>query len=550
MAKDEAKKNDETIGEKPVDAEAEKAKTLEAEALAQPQTPADAISHALAIVHRGAQTRDVRIVRHGLQVALTKTRRKLTSDLLEELVRHHVKSSEPLLTTLLQVLAEAHEVESEQQTSQEDTSKDTAMKDDDADEEKADETTEQNAYTFQVTGADPIRTDTSLALLSVLILVRIADLRMWKTLKLTADTILDDMWNRNNRMLDVMTARMWHYVGLASEHEAHDWSKMRERMLTAYRSASHRHDEPGQAVLTNLVLRLLVNQRLYDQAHQFRQRATFPLQSAEPAQLARYHYYCGRIDSLRLAYGDAERGFQMALRRGPQHVGHCGAFRRAVSKHLVTAQMLAGDIPSRDMFEVPEMKKALRPYLALAQAVRAGNLEDFAQCCTTHEETYRRDQTWSLVQRLRHNVIKTGLRNMSLSYSHISLDDVARKLSLETGNNTVEYVVAKAVHDGVIEAFIQHSPEGPIMISRASADVYATDEPLHAFNKRTRTCMMIHNEAVKALRFPRHSEETEDDKTAIQLDEQMTALANDPDSLSDDEHDATNPFDSDSDTGM
>ena len=57
--------------------------------------------------------------------------------------------------------------------------------------------------------------------------------------------------------------------------------------------------------------------------------------------------------------------------------------------------------------------------------------------------------------RLRHNVIKTGLRKLSISYSRISFQDICVKLSLDTAENT-EYVVAKAISDGVIDAVIDH----------------------------------------------------------------------------------------------
>lgn len=40
------------------------------------------------------------------------------------------------------------------------------------------------------------------------------------------------------------------------------------------------------------------------------------------------------------------------------------------------------------------------------------------------------DKTHNLMVRLRHNVIRTGLRRINLAYSRISLADVAKKLGL------------------------------------------------------------------------------------------------------------------------
>jgi len=118
---------------------------------------------------------------------------------------------------------------------------------------------------------------------------------------------------------------------------------------------------------------------------------------------------------------------------------------------------------------------------------------------TTHESTFRADDTYTLISRLRQNVIKTGLRTMSLTYSRISLRDVCLKLGLDS-EETTEYIVAKAIRDGVIEATINH--EGGYMQNKEVLDVYATEEPMLAFDERIRFCMTLHNEAIKVSRTP------------------------------------------------
>lgn len=52
-------------------------------------------------------------------------------------------------------------------------------------------------------------------------------------------------------------------------------------------------------------------------------------------------------------------------------------------------------------------------------------------------------------------MIKFALRKISLSYSRISLEDICSKLNMESPAET-EYIVAKAIRDGVIEATINH----------------------------------------------------------------------------------------------
>ena len=44
--------------------------------------------------------------------------------------------------------------------------------------------------------------------------------------------------------------------------------------------------------------------------------------------------------------------------------------------------------------------------------------------------------------RLHHNVIKTGVRMINLSYSRISLTDIAQKLQLDSPEDA-EFIVAK-----------------------------------------------------------------------------------------------------------
>lgn len=76
-------------------------------------------------------------------------------------------------------------------------------------------------------------------------------------------------------------------------------------------------------------------------------------------------------------------------------------------------------------------------------------------CTITDTHTHSPPPLTNFSHRLRHNVIKTGIRMISLSYSRISLADIAEKLSLESTQDA-EYIVAKAIKDGVIEAVINH----------------------------------------------------------------------------------------------
>lgn len=77
-------------------------------------------------------------------------------------------------------------------------------------------------------------------------------------------------------------------------------------------------------------------------------------------------------------------------------------------------------------------------------------------------------------------MLKTGLRKISTSYSRISLADIAEKLHLSSAT-AAEYICAKAIRDGVIEAKIDH--ENGYLTSHELVDIYSTEEPQNAFHK-------------------------------------------------------------------
>ena len=96
-------------------------------------------------------------------------------------------------------------------------------------------------------------------------------------------------------------------------------------------------------------------------------------------------------------------------------------------------------------------------------------------------------------------IIKTGIRAINLSYSCISLEDVALKLQLESAEDA-EYITGKAIRDGVINASIDHV--NGCVRSKELLDVYSTNEPQQVFHQRIEFCLNIYNDSVKAMRFP------------------------------------------------
>ncbi len=262
------------------------------------------------------------------------------------------------------------------------------------------------------------------------------------------------------------------------------------------RTATLRNDFEGQAVLLNCLLRVYLHYNLYEQASKLVSKSVFP-EVASNNEWARFLYYLGRIKAIQLEYSEARKHLLQAIRKAPQHTAL--GFKQIVQKLAITVELLLGDIPDRALFREPTLRRTLVPYFQLTQAVRTGNLQRFNEVLENFGPKFQSDHTYTLIIRLRHNVIKTGIRMINLSYSRIHLKDVAEKLMLDSAEDA-EYIVAKAIRDGVIEATIDH--ENGFMQSKETIDVYCTSEPQAAFHQRISFCLDIHNQSVKAMRFP------------------------------------------------
>lgn len=325
---------------------------------------------------------------------------------------------------------------------------------------------------------------------------------------------LEEVTAHNRRSLDLLAGKLVFYLGRCYELSPSGLSALRDTLLSLQRTASLRHDSEMNATVLNLLLRLyIVDGNLYDQADKLVARAPFPRAKASNPQVARYDYYVGRIRAVQLNYSDAHAHLQQAIRRAPQQgllaTGKeatqtpgqswvAAGFLQTAYKFLIIVELLMGDLPERAVFRIPLLRRALASYLAIVQAVRVGDLALFQSTLQKNQDLFQRDKTYSLILRLRHNVIKTGIRRISLAYARISLADITRKLHLESEEDA-EYVIAKAIRDGVIDARVEH--DSATMISNEALDIYATNEPQHQLQQRIQFCIQLHNDSVKAMRY-------------------------------------------------
>lgn len=266
----------------------------------------------------------------------------------------------------------------------------------------------------------------------------------------------------------------------------------------AIRTAILRSNVHSQACLYNLLLRSYLNEQQYEQADKFMSKTEFPKQ-ADNNQWSRYFYYTGRIKVVQLEYTDARQRLVQALRKAPTNEETAVGFKQTVSKLLTTVQLLLGEIPDRSVFFKHTLKNSLEPYYELTQAVRSGDLQKFTQSVQKFRSRFQSDKNLRLVMRLRHNVIKTGIRQIATSYSKISLSELAQKLNLDNADDA-EFIVAKAIKDGVIEAEIDH--QNKWMISHDSDNIYVTKTPQAIFQERIDFCFDINRQSVLAMRYP------------------------------------------------
>ena len=412
---------------------------------------------------------------------MSSVRKHLTQDLLAQVITETYFSSSPVAKTLLAALGMEH----------------TPFKGPDSAAEVDDEETVKGKPS--IPGKPKEVLPEADFYLSILVQIYLYDTKAVEFGAKFSSSLVEKLRTQNRRTLDALAARVYFYYSLFYEQLAPlppspmaSVVSIRQNLLQALRTSVLRKDQDTRATVTTLLLRNYLSTSHISQADLLISHSEFP-PAASNNQIVRYLYYLGRIRAIQLSYTEAHEHLIGATRKSPS-TPSAGGFYQAASKLLVVVELLMGDIPDRSIFRRPSLEQTMQPYLSLVQAVRVGKIDGFLNVVDTHNAVFRRDGTYTLILRLRQNVIKTGIRMMSLSYARISLRDICLKLDLES-EESAEYIVAKAIRDGVIEATLDH--EHGFMKSKEVGDIYATREPGEAFHDRIRACLDLHDESVK-----------------------------------------------------
>lgn len=415
----------------------------------------------------GAYTYDSRWIHGSLRVAFT-IRPKLTASALAFFLNNAFTPGSETHTILMRLLRKGHENE------------------------------------MEYTASSPAPTQTWITppavemLWYLVVLLFLIDKKMYNEAKACASASITRLKSLKRRVADVLASKLYSYYSLSYELTG-SLAEIRGELLALHNLATLHHDELGQETLFNLLLRNYLHYGLYDHSEKLRSKApSFGARSNH--QCCRYLFYVGKIQTIQLEYADAKESLLQAARKAPVRAR---GFRIQCNKWAVVVRLLLGEIPERTTFMQKGMVDALRPYFELTNAVRIGDLQEFRRVAEKFSVTFNKDRTHNLIIRLRHSVIRTGLRNISISYSRISLLDVAKKLGLDSTNPVAdaESIVAKAIRDGAIDATLDHA--NGWMLPKESGDIYSTTEPQVAFDSRIAFCLNMHNEAVRALRYPR-----------------------------------------------
>jgi len=291
------------------------------------------------------------------------------------------------------------------------------------------------------------------------------------------------MHELNRRSMDPIAAKVWFAeilragrgtrrcptVGLCFCHLSPvflmDGSLVYSRLfLSAQHTAALRHDDDTQASLINrcsAVISIIV----------------YTIRRTNPCQKHHSHLRLVTHSLHAITLLGTHQGCAIELYCGPHEsptssqAGPTGEDRIRIlpssAQLFVVVELLMGDIPDHgtSRHPVPFRKRSTWSlfrhrerfvlvyfscqYSSAHTLTHGCSLSEFQATLAKHISQFGADRTYTLIVRLRQNVIKTGIRRLSLSYSRVLLRDICLKLHLDSEEDA-EYIVGKAIRDGVI----------------------------------------------------------------------------------------------------
>ena len=354
------------------------------------------------------------------------------------------------------------------------------------------------------------------AFIFMVLLTKLIDYRNYKEALDAVKSLISFFKSNESLTTNTLKAKAYYYLALITE-KLNIQDEIINELQQAYRTACIEMDQISQVTLINCIIRYYLNNKNVEMARSFISKTKYT-ENISSYEDARYLFYIGKIEAIQMNYSDSYTHLSSSFRKAPEKTGE--GFKNLVNKYLILVQLLMGEIPdikslmkSNRVVDFEEFK----PYLLMLKIVRHGNLDEFKKGMTNFEFNFKKDGTLNLVQRIRQVVIKAGLRKINLSYSRISIKDITEKLKLENEKET-EYIIAKAIRDGVFLATINH--EKGYVQSKEIKDIYSTFEPQRSYQSRILFLNNIFVESQKSMKYSLQQEEAKKEAKSKELEEE------------------------------
>jgi len=349
----------------------------------------------------------------------------------------------------------------------------------------------------------------------MVLLTKLIDYKTYKEALDAVKNLISFFKTNGSLTINTLKAKAYYYLSLVTE-KLNIQDEIINELQQAYRTACIEMDFISQVTLINCIIRYYLNNKNIEMARSFISKTKFT-ENISTYEDSRYLFYIGKIEAIQMNYSESYTHLSNSFRKAPEKTGE--GFKNLVNKYLILVQLLMGEIP-----DIKSLMKSNRvvdfeefqPYLLMLKIVRQGNLDEFKKGISVFEQKFKKDGTLNLVQRIRHVVIKAGLRKINLSYSRISIKDITEKLKLENEKET-EYIIAKAIRDGVFLASINHE-EGYIQ-SKEIKDIYSTFEPQRSYQSRILFLNNIFVESQKSMKYSLQQEQAKKEAKNTELEE-------------------------------
>ena len=351
----------------------------------------------------------------------------------------------------------------------------------------------------------------------MILLTRLIDYKQYNDCLDAVKNLISFFKSNESLTINTLKAKAYYYLSLITE-KLNIQDEIINELQQAYRSACIDMDYISQVTLINCIIRYYLNNKNVEMARSFISKTKY-IENISSYEDARYLFYIGKIEAIQMNYSDSYTNLYNAFRKAPEKTGE--GFKNLVNKYLILVQLLMGEIPDiKSLMKSNRVRdyEEFKPYLLMLKIVRQGNLEEFKKGLKIYESCYKRDGTLNLVQRIRQVVIKAGLRKINLSYSRISIKDITEKLKLENEKET-EYIIAKAIRDGVFLASINHE-EGYVQCKEIK-DIYSTFEPQKSYKTRILFLNNIYVESQKSMKYSSQQDEAKKEAKNKELEEEV-----------------------------